>query len=300
MRRLPLVLLAVAMPVFAQAEGLAQSGPTDAGLAAVDSLAAVDAGVPPPPPVMSVVAPPGVGRHFTFTWDSEGPRPGEADVQLWATPRWGRADGREAVDVRAGFVQGLPRRWAAGLFVDATPSMTGVQQTPGIDGRLTLRLQNWNRVGEHFAYGSQLEVGAGLKGLSATLLVSGDAWLGPVRLGVNLDGYTETPWPGSPGSTFGNATFRQTAGLSYTLANGFSFALELQNRLAWLNGRYEGDAFYFGPSIGYRGTRFWWSAALLPQVAALKPEHRRGLGDPLELVANERFSLRVSAGLITH
>ncbi|MBL8954749.1 MAG: hypothetical protein JNK82_28485 [Myxococcaceae bacterium] len=290
MCRLPLVLLAVVLPAYAQSEA-PDAGTADAGTA--------DAGAPPPPPVMSVVAPPGVGRHFAFTWDSEGPKPGEADVQLWATPRWGRADGREQVDVRAGFVQGLPRNWAAGVFIDATPSMTGVLQTPGIDGRLTLRLQNWNRAGQHFAYGSQVELGAGLKGLSAMVLVSGDAWLGPLRVGVNLDGFTETGWPGSSGAAFGDAVFRQTVGLSYTLANGFSFAVELQNRLAWLKGRYEGDAFYFGPSIAYRGRRFWWSAALLPQVAAVKPEHRRGVGDTLELVANERFTLRLSMGLLT-
>jgi len=256
-------------------------------------IAELDGGVPPPAP------PAGVGRHFAFTWDSEGPKRGETDVQLWATPRWGRPDDLAAVDVRAGVMQGLPRSWAAGVFVDATPSVAGPQQTPGIDGRLTLRLQTWRQLGEHFAFGSHLEAGAGLRGLSVALLVSADARWGPLRLGLNLDGATETAWSRADGTPFGDARLRQTAGLSYTLANGVSFGIELQNRLAWLHGGYAGDAFFIGPSLAFRGTRFWWSAALLPQVAAVKPEARRGVGDPLELTANERFTLRLSAGVIS-
>lgn len=291
MFRLPFLLLTTAVPALAQAE-LPDAGAPETP----EAPATVDAGAPAP----SFTAPPaGVGRHFAFTWDAEGPKRGEADVQLWATPRWGRPDSLAAVDVRAGFVQGLPRNWAAGVFVDATPAISGVLETPDIDGRITVRLQNWQRLCPGFSFGSQAEVGAGLKGISASVLVAGEVWWGPLRLAINLDGATETAWSSSSGTLWGDARLRQTAGLSYTLVNGFSFGLELQNRLAWLKGGYAGDAFLFGPSVAYRGTRFWWSAALLPQVAAIKPEARRGVGDPLELTANERFTLRLSAGLIS-
>jgi hypothetical protein len=283
MRRLPLVLLALAVPAIAQ-----EPAPDGGTLPAV--VAAADAGTPQPQPER-------VGRHFAFTWDSQGPAAGTADVQAWFTPRWGRPDGLFAVDVRAGFVQGLPRDWAAGIFLDATPSSTGVQQTPGIDGRVTLHLQNRGTLGRYVSYGSQAELGAGLHGFSLALLVAADAQLGPLRLAVNLDGYTETPWQRADEPEFGTARLRQTVGFSYTLSNGFSAGLELQNRLTWTKGAWSGDALLVGPSVAYRGSRFWWAVALLPQVAAIKAEAQRALADPLELTANERFTLRLSAGL---
>ncbi len=293
MRRLLLGVLVVATPALAQMEAVDAGEPlADAG------LEGVDAGTLPPPSIMTP-PPPGVGRHFSITWDPEGPKAGDADVQLWVTPSWGRADGLTAIDLRAGVMLGLPSAWAAGVFVDATPTLTGALQEPGIDGRLTLRGQNWIRLCPGFSFGTQAELGAGLKGVSATVLLAADISYGPLRLGINVDGYTETPWSGESRLMFGDSRFRQTAGLSYSLVNGFSFALELQNRLAWVHGGYTGDAFFFGPSIAYRGTRFWVTAALLPQVAAMKPESRRGVGDPLELVANERFTVRLSMGLLS-
>lgn len=284
MRRLPLLLLALAAPA------LGQQG--DGGVAVPPAApgASADAGVAAAPEA-------GVGRHFAFTWDTKGPSAGEADVQLWLTPRWGRLDGFTAFDLRAGVLQGLPRDWAAGVFIDAFPSSRGVTQEPAIDARLTLHVQNRGTLGRHLAYGAQAEVGAGVNGFAVAALAALDADLGPVRIALNVDGFTQTAWSSRIADAFTTSRARQTLGFSYTLANGFSFGIEAQNRLSWVKGDYLGDAVLLGPAIAYRGTRFWWNISMLPQVAAHKPEAQRG-GDPLELIDNERFTLRLSGGVI--
>jgi hypothetical protein len=277
MRRLPLVLLAIALPAFAQSEE-------------------IDAGAPPPTdagePEPAVESREGVGRHFGFLWDAEGPARGQTDVQLWATPRWGRPENFLALDVRAGALQGLPAGFSLGFFVDATLSSTGATQEPGIDGRLAVHL------GKSFALGparlgGRCEVSGGPNGISVLGVLAADAQLGAFRVGFNADAWTDVPLTGG-----GKTRARQTLGLSYLLTNGVSAGLELQNRLSWRRSTYGGDAFLLGPSVGYRGERFWFSLVLLPQVAAVKAADQRGVGDPLELIDNERFSLRLALGLV--
>jgi hypothetical protein len=290
MRRPSLLLLAVAAPA------VGQTGGGDGGLpGATAVLAGPDAGVRPQAAASLADR---VGRHFALTWDTRGPRPGESDVQAWLTPRWGRADDSTWVAVRAGVLQGLPRDFAAGVFIDAFPSTRGVNQDTSIDARLTLHVQNRGRLGDRVGYGSQAEIGAGVNGLAVWVLAALDADLGAVRIALNADAFTQTGWKSKPGDAFGTARVRQTLGLSYTLANGFSAGLEVQNRLAWLEGSYLGDALLIGPAVAYRGTRFWWTVSLLPQVAAVKPDPPRAGAEPLELVDGERFTLRVAAGVV--
>ena len=290
MRRLPLLWLALAAPALAQE--------TDAGVAetAVVLESSRDGGVTPEAET-EVAAADRVGRHFAFTWDTKGPNAGEADVQVWLTPRWGRLDGFTAFDLRAGVLQGLPRDWAAGVFIDAFPSSRGVTQEPSIDARLTLHVQNRGTLGRYLAYGAQAEVGAGVNGFAVAALAALDADLGPVRIALNADGFTQTAWSSRIADAFTTSRARQTLGFSYTLANGFSFGIEAQNRFSWVKGDSLGAAVLIGPAVAYRGARFWWTLSMLPQVAAHKPDAQRG-GDPLELVDNERFTLRLSAGVI--
>lgn len=306
MRRSPLLLLALVATAHAQvipAPGERREGtmpavadtPTGAADGGVPTVLPADAGVSVEVP--DVAPEDRVGRHFAFTWDTRGPRLGEADVQLWLTPRWGRPEGFTAFDLRGGVLQGLPRDWAVGVFVDAFPGESGVTQQPTIDARVMLHVQNRVSLFDRVGLGAQAELGAGVNGVAASVLLAADADLGPIRLGLNLEGFTQSAWRGRTADAFGTARFRQTLGLSYTLANGLSFGIELQNRLSWLAGGYAGDAFLIGPALAYRGSRFWFAVSLLPQVAAIKIESMRGVGDPLELTDNERFTLRISLGV---
>jgi hypothetical protein len=237
-----------------------------------------------------------VGRHFALVWDAVGPKAGQTDVQLWVTPRWGHVDPYLATDFRAGVLQGLAHGFALGLFVDASASSTGVMETPAVDGRLTVHLQKGGVLGGPVSWGLQAEVSGGATGLSVLGLVALDAQLQAVRVGFNADAWTNAVFEG--GARFDKTRARQTFGFSYTLGNGVSAGLELQNRLTWNQGTYGGDAFLIGPSVGYRGEVFWFSVAMLPQVAAMKAESQRGVGDPLELTDNERFTLRITLGVV--
>ncbi|MBK7857646.1 MAG: hypothetical protein IPJ65_03250 [Archangiaceae bacterium] len=305
MRRLPLVLLAIALPALAQQQTTADAGISaeaiDAGNASLDpttiagadgGAVVTDAGTPPPP----VQPPPGVGRHFAFVWDAVGPAAGQSDVQLWVTPRYGRTDTYVAADVRAGVLQGLPHGFGLGFFVDATPTSTGVIQTPSVDARFTVRLQKGAKLAGPVNWGAHLELSAGERGFSFLGLLALDAQLRLFRIGLNLDAFSDAVFPG--GARLEKTRARQTLGLSYTLTDGVSLGLELQNRLTWNRSTYGGGAFLIGPSVSYRGRQFWFSIALLPQVAAMKAEAQRGVGDPLELTDNERFTVRLSLGVV--
>lgn len=284
MRRLPLVLLAVALPALAQEpDGMIDAGAPEETSAEVAPEAA-DAGTPAvvPEPVAQV------GRHFAYTWDAVGPERGQTDVQLWLTTRWGRPESYLAADLRGGVLQGLGGGWALGFFVDATPSSTGVTEQAAIDGRLTAHLAAGVTFGPISA-GGHWELGLGPNGVTLSALLAADAQLGAVRIGLNADVFTDAKEL---------TRARQTLALSYTLSNGFCAGVELQNRLSWRGGRYGGDAFLIGPAVAYRGEHLWWSLTLLPQVAAVKAADKKGIGDPLELTDNERFSLRISLGVI--
>src|SRR5262245_36536787 len=77
---------------------VAPAEPTGGG---VPAAMVGDAGVAP------AEIPAGVGRHFAFLWDAEITDGQASDVQLWVSPRWGRETTFDAVDLRAGVLQGL-------------------------------------------------------------------------------------------------------------------------------------------------------------------------------------------------
>jgi hypothetical protein len=271
MRRLPLVLALLALSASAQ------QPPADAA----------DAGSAPPAPRS--------GRHFAFLWDSEVPPTGASDVQLWLTPRWGRVENYTAIDLRGGVMQGICPGFAAGFFLDATPTATGVTQAQAIDARLTVLGHVRLQLGRLAGIAAQPQVSVGPQAVALALLLAADATLGPVRVGVNADlwhdiGFKRHPEP--------NTRARQGVGLAYVLSNGFTAGIEASNHLTWHRGEFLGMAFLIGPAVGYRSERFWFAASLLPQVAAVKPEARRAVGDPLELTDNERMSLRLALGLL--
>jgi hypothetical protein len=289
MRWLSFVLLGLSLPAMAQE---------------------VDGGtVPPPPaldagfePIVFTEPPEGVGRHFAFVWDAEGPKRGSVDVQVWATPRWGRVEDYAAVDLRAGFMQGLTRNWSAGLFVDATPSGSTQYWNPDIDGRLTLVNHIYSRIVRNVGVATHAEASFGLRGASLLVLLGGDAQAGPLRFALNVDGWLGAAWTTSEsgGPWLTTWRLRQTFGVSFTLSNNFSLGVEVQNRQSWQGGgTFVGDAFLIGPSLAFRGKMLWFTLALLPQVAAIKTEANRG-GDPLELNDNERFTIRLTLGLNSH
>lgn len=295
MRRLPLVLLVLALPAAAQDDA------ADAGAAPVvlDQLpldadagtaSPVDAGAPEVRPVA------GNGRHFAFVWDAKGPAKGDTDVQAWVTPRWGRATSYMAVDLRIGVLQGFWNRFSLGAFIDATPTARGTTQEPSIDGKVTLLAHASTNIAGIVHLGGQVSGSAGLDAVAGKLLAIADADVGPVRLGLNADLWGEHRWSGT---NTANLRTSQSLGIGYILSNGFSVGLEMVNRLSWSEGTFNGMAFNIGPAVSYRTSSFWCAITLLPQVAAVKPDARRGIGDPLELFDNERFSLRVSLGILS-
>jgi hypothetical protein len=126
-------------------------------------------------------------------------------------------------------------------------------------------------------------------------MLGSDAQLGPVRLNLSVEisydhHFTADGVP--PWHT------KQLFGFMYGLANGFSFGLEMINRVSWDSGNFRGMAFYIGPSLSYRGRRFWLAASLAAQVAAVKYAGDTS-GVPLEVNDNELYWLRIAFGTVT-
>jgi hypothetical protein len=288
MRRLPFAILLFALPSLAQE--VADAGTADAGEVSVE-LTKVEV-KPLTPPI-----PEGVGRHYSYVWDVASPPSGDADVQIWIGPKWGRPEVYSAVDARAGVLIGLPRGYAVGFFIDATPASTGYGEAISFEGRGTLHLQDGWRITKGLHWGSQVEVSSGPNAMSLWLMLGLQADIGPLHIGLNADGYLQSPWP-EPNLALDVTRLRQSLGLSYQLPNGFSIALELQNRLAWHKNDYVGEAFFIGPTVAYRGSTWWFNVSLFPQVAAMKADRYRGVGDPLELRDNVRFETRVALGVV--
>ncbi len=266
MRRLVLALMVVAVPALG--EGLDDGGATppedvvapletDAGVSQSEAAFAfsLDGGLG------SVEAPPGVAftplsanHHFSIVVDSEPTTAGRTDAQLWLTPRWDRVDPYTAVDLRAGMTQGLSQHFALGLYVDATPMATGVLEQASIDARATAMGHFGAKLNDVIGLGAEVTVSGGLNAVSFAVTGIADAQLGKLRLGLNLDGWTDARW-NDDGSA--NSRFRQTLGLGYTLGNGFSISVEFQSRQSWRDSDYLGAAFLIGPSLGYRSQNFW-------------------------------------------
>jgi hypothetical protein len=237
------------------------------------------------------------GRHFAYLWDAEALQPGTTQPQVWLTPRWGRVDSYTAVDVRVGVMQAVTRSAALGFFVDASPVSTGPSLDSSLsDARGTLV---WHHAGRAFdnVLGAfdHVELGAGPFGVQLGALLGADAQLAAVRIALNVEvtydhHFTSDSVP--PWHT------RQMLGFQYGLTNGFSFGVEMINRVSWNGSDFRGMAFYFGPSLSYRGRHFWLSLALVPQVAAVKYTGDTS-GVPLEVNDNERFSMRVTLGTVS-
>jgi hypothetical protein len=236
------------------------------------------------------------GRHFAYLWDAEALPLGTAQPQVWLTPRWGRADSYTAVDIRAGVMQAVTRSAALGFFIDASPVSAGPNLDSSIaDARGTLV---WHHAGRAFdnVLGAfdHVEVGAGPFGVQLLALLGADAQLGPTRVALNVEvsyDHHFTPDSVPPWHT------RQMLGFQYGLSNGFAFGLEMINRVSWNGGDFRGMAFYFGPSLSYRGRHVWLALSLAPQVAAVKFTGDAS-GVPLEVNDNERYSLRLTLGTV--
>jgi hypothetical protein len=236
------------------------------------------------------------GRHFAYLWDAEVLQPGTTQPQVWLTPRWGRVDSYTAVDLRAGVMQAVTRSASVGFFVDATPVSSG----PSLDSSLTDARGTlvWHHAGRAFdnVLGAfdHVELGAGPFGVQLGALLGADAQYGAARVALNVEvtyDHHFTPDSVPPWHT------RQMLGFQYEVTHAFAFGLEMINRVSWNGSDFRGMAFYFGPSVSYRGRHLWLALSLAPQVAAVKYTGDTS-GVPLEVNDNERFSMRLTLGTV--
>ncbi len=93
---------------------------------------------------------------------------------------------------------------------------------------------------------------------------------------------------------------QESLGLSYRVGPSVSAGIEAMARSAYKSFKYDGTAFYLGPTVTLRVSRSWVSLGLTAQVAADRSPGDRGLDEPLELRDNERFLGRVVWGIHTN
>lgn len=214
-------------------------------------------------------------RYFGYTYTSTVLPRGAVDLELWHTSRIGHRDQFfHGQDQRMEAEFGLGKNWQTAFYFNRFQNRFSI----GANGTQTsseIGLSNEWKVKladpDKNAIGFSLYGEWGIKGgdeLELETKAIFDKSFGKNLVALNIIGEMEREFDWKDGSTVsgrGN-TIELDFGYLYNVTTDFGFGLEVRNHNEVKHGEWEYSALFAGPTINYRGDRWFVIGTILPQV----------------------------------
>ena len=235
-------------------------------------------------------------RRFTFTYESGVLPPGGKEIELWATPRLGRAEPFAQWDYRAEYETGLTDRLQTSLYLNVSSITVGVEHLERLEASLSneWKYKLLDPVADVFGFSLYGEITASPRFFELETKLILDKRVGNLLAAVNLVQAVE--WEREGDAVVREVELEQSLGVAYLLPGGFALGVEGRHHaILSSDAGFEGSALSAGPVLSYAAKAWWGAVSYMPQVAAVLPSHYEGTGR-LELSHHESFNARVLVG----
>lgn len=238
-------------------------------------------------------------RHFGFTYESAVLPPAERELEVWVTPRVGRAEHYLRFDERVELELGLSDRLMTAFYLNGTALSArvgdGVQSSfasGGVSSEWKYKLLDPVADAVGLALYGEVTWSPTQLELEAKLIL--DKRLGRLLLAANLAVEEELGFE-LTGVAPETAVELDLAAAWY-LTDRLTLGLELRNLNVAVPSGFAYSALYFGPTLAYARDTWWVSLSVQPQLPALKRSEAASLlvlDDQERLNARLLFSLKL-------
>lgn len=238
-------------------------------------------------------------RHFGFTYESAVLPPAERELELWVTPRVGRAEHYVRFDDRVELELGLSDRLMTAFYLNGTALSArvgdGLQSSVafgGVSSEWKYKLLDPVADAVGLALYGEVTWSPTQLELEAKLIL--DKRLGRVLLAANLAVEEELAFE-LAGVAPETAVELDLAAAWY-LTDRLTLGLELRSLNVAVPSGFAYAALYFGPTLAYARDNWWVSLSVQPQLPALKRSEAASLlvlDDQERLDARLLFSLKL-------
>lgn len=240
-------------------------------------------------------------RLFTYTYQTNILPPGKAEIEVWNTIRWQRADYYRALDHRIEFEIGVAKQLQTSFYLnigtksfkaltsDYSTDAAGrlvIASIPAIQTETDISFSNeWkyklaDPVADNlgFALYGEFTIGRRSAEIEAKIIV--DKTLGEFLTAFNAVGEFESEIElNNKGDVTSEKEFALEFdyGLMYTVHQDFHVGFEAVNLNKFNSREWKHSALFMGPAFSYTADAFWVNLTILPQVAGLKGATKEGL-----------------------
>jgi hypothetical protein len=243
-------------------------------------------------------------RYFGYTYTTNILPKGAIDLELWHTSRIGHLNQfYHAQDQRMETEIGLGKNWQTAFYFNryqkrfsTTARGTETSSEIGFSNEWKVKLSDPNKNKLGFAlYGEW-----GIKGgdeLELEIKAILDKSFGKNLLALNIVGEHEREfdWNNSKTSSEKENVIELDLGYMYNLTTNFGLGLELRNHNEVKNGDWEHSVLFGGPTINFRGDRWFVIGNVLPQLRNLRKTNEAPNNKVLD--EHERVEARIIVGI---
>jgi hypothetical protein len=243
-------------------------------------------------------------RYFGYTYTTNILPKGAIDLELWHTSRIGHLNQfYHAQDQRMETEIGLGKNWQTAFYFNryqkrfsTTARGTETSSEIGFSNEWKVKLSDPNKNKLGFAlYGEW-----GIKGgdeLELETKAILDKSFGKNLLALNIVGEHEREfdWNNSKTSSEKENVIELDLGYMYNLTTNFGLGLELRNHNEVKNGEWEHSVLFGGPTINFRGDRWFVIGNVLPQLRNLRKTNEAPNNKVLD--EHERVEARIIVGI---
>jgi hypothetical protein len=243
-------------------------------------------------------------RYFGYTYTTNILPKGAIDLELWHTSRMGHLNQfYHAQDQRMETEIGLGKNWQTAFYFNryqkrfsTTANGTENSTELGFSNEWKVKLSDPNKNKLGFAlYGEW-----GIKGgdeLELETKAIFDKSFGKNLLALNIVGEHEREfeWNNNKTSAEKENTVEMDLGYMYNVTTNFGFGLELRNHNEIKDGNWEHSVLFAGPTINFRGDRWFVIGNVLPQLRNLRKTNEAPNNKVLD--EHERVEARIIIGI---
>jgi hypothetical protein len=243
-------------------------------------------------------------RYFGYTYTSNVLPKGAIDVELWHTSRIGHLNQfYHGQDQRLETEFGLGKNWQTAFYFNRyqtrfSTAANGTETSSEIgfsnEWKVKLADPDQNKIGFSL-YGEW-----GIKGgdeLELETKAILDKSFGKNLLALNIVGEHEIEfgWENSKTETEKENAVELDFGYMYNVNTNFGLGLELRNHNEIKDGDWEHSALFGGPTINYRGDKWFVIGSFLPQLHNLRKTNEAPFNKVLD--EHERVEARILVGI---